>query len=433
MSDWWYVVKNKNKGPVTTEEVKGLLLSGEINEKTLFWKEGMEEWKQLKDTESLQDIPAQLPPPIPSKPLKKVEEYPAAGAFRRFFARLFDFWFESTLLVAIFYFIPPEMLYGLWGWMELNNLALSVAVPIMLMPVLLILDSIIHKLFGNTPGKALLGIFILDSNAKRLSGFAHFGRNLYVWGIGMAFFIPLIALLTMGYQGFRISKGKRSTYDEKLNYRVLAKSPGWLKPIIFVVLLMAMVVGLNTHDKYSSFHDFAKTPAKANGYDFSMITFPWTNPISNRIIEVSGYWETDVELIDTKIGDIHRFTASNDKATILYSTTELDNHTIEKQIELTIHHALEIDLDDSFMSEAPYDIQHDKITGSRYWYGEGELDEQEGIEARIFILENKQHVWTVISIYDVYNQEAWERTIELERELVGSIPGTETTYFALNP
>ena len=42
---WYYAKNNQQSGPVTTEELKGLLANGTLDEsKDLVWREGMPNW-----------------------------------------------------------------------------------------------------------------------------------------------------------------------------------------------------------------------------------------------------------------------------------------------------------------------------------------------------------------------------------------------------
>ncbi len=44
---WYYVIEGKQQGPVSKQELKGLVQSKTINAQTLVWREGMAEWQPL--------------------------------------------------------------------------------------------------------------------------------------------------------------------------------------------------------------------------------------------------------------------------------------------------------------------------------------------------------------------------------------------------
>ncbi|MEM6884877.1 MAG: DUF4339 domain-containing protein [Verrucomicrobiota bacterium] len=50
---WLYTIKDQTQGPVTESDLARLLIEGKINGRTLVWKEGMEHWLPLQDTELL--------------------------------------------------------------------------------------------------------------------------------------------------------------------------------------------------------------------------------------------------------------------------------------------------------------------------------------------------------------------------------------------
>ena len=65
---WYFVDKNgKRQGPVSQENIKDLLESSSINANTLVWTTGMSSWLVLSDTDLNNLLPADLPPPVPSK------------------------------------------------------------------------------------------------------------------------------------------------------------------------------------------------------------------------------------------------------------------------------------------------------------------------------------------------------------------------------
>lgn len=50
IKEWYFVEDNQSKGTYSEEEMKMYLNNGRINHNTFVWKNGMDEWKPLKDT-----------------------------------------------------------------------------------------------------------------------------------------------------------------------------------------------------------------------------------------------------------------------------------------------------------------------------------------------------------------------------------------------
>lgn len=80
MSQWYYAKNNQQQGPVSEEQLKQLVASGELQPSDLVWTEGMSQWAEARGMEWLFPAPtvppplspmlsttsSQLPPPVPS-------------------------------------------------------------------------------------------------------------------------------------------------------------------------------------------------------------------------------------------------------------------------------------------------------------------------------------------------------------------------------
>lgn len=266
---WWYVTNHEKQGPVTKDELHELLSTESINAQTLVWQQGMAEWIVLAEVEALNDIlPVNEPPPIPTQAVTpppipnsdnvnpvllanervlvdsaatNIKELSSsiklAGRWRRFFARLLDFWITfliALLPVGIFFEVVSD---GDWkatqgAWVLLSVITTGLAfVP----------DAIIYKLFGNTLGKALLRINVLHANGDKLTFKEYLSRNNLVWGKGFALGIPLLNIVTFLVQFFRIGEGNKASYDQSTDYVVAAKPINWFLLPIFSVLFIVML------------------------------------------------------------------------------------------------------------------------------------------------------------------------------------------------
>jgi hypothetical protein len=61
---WYFQFNNQQNGPNDSEVIKILLVKQTLTRDTLVWKEGMNDWRRLADTELASLIPATSPPPI---------------------------------------------------------------------------------------------------------------------------------------------------------------------------------------------------------------------------------------------------------------------------------------------------------------------------------------------------------------------------------
>lgn len=62
MAEWYYAQKGTRNGPVTKEEIEGLIKDGTLDGDSELWREGMSDWTSLKQTELKSALVA--PPPL---------------------------------------------------------------------------------------------------------------------------------------------------------------------------------------------------------------------------------------------------------------------------------------------------------------------------------------------------------------------------------
>lgn len=86
--------------------------------------------------------------------------------------------------------------------------------------ILMLVDSLVATLFGNTPGKALMRINVVDSYGSKLTLAKYLRRNLYVANSGFGWSVPLVGSALMILQFVRVLKGRPTTYDESIGYCV---------------------------------------------------------------------------------------------------------------------------------------------------------------------------------------------------------------------
>ncbi len=67
-TQYFYAANDKQVGPVTFEQLKALFAGRTVNKDTLIWKQGMHNWKPLKEIEELKAfLGGSTPPPIPKQ------------------------------------------------------------------------------------------------------------------------------------------------------------------------------------------------------------------------------------------------------------------------------------------------------------------------------------------------------------------------------
>ena len=59
-------IDGASKGPLTMEQIKGMMQRDEISKETLAWREGMASWEKMGNLDELKKLFSTMPPPIPS-------------------------------------------------------------------------------------------------------------------------------------------------------------------------------------------------------------------------------------------------------------------------------------------------------------------------------------------------------------------------------
>ena len=124
-------------------------------------------------------------PPAPALPAS--DALPVyTGLTRRLLARLFDEWGLTLVLIAAIALTGRNPSLA-------NGLAIQFAVEV----IWLFLEPLLLRLFGTTPGKALLGLRITGTSGERLSYSEGFTRHLLLLWYGKGAFIPIWSWIQM--------------------------------------------------------------------------------------------------------------------------------------------------------------------------------------------------------------------------------------------
>jgi hypothetical protein len=242
-ASWWYSQDKHKNGPVDEAELVSLAREGKIGRSALVWTSGMADWQPAAAASLLAPVFSEVPPPLPAEtagpsgparenPVSKAVQVRVAGHWDRFFARMCDTWLEAMAVgVLAGALLPKEMFVGGRG------LLLGLAG----LPVALALDALIASFFGNTPGKALLGINVRQAQTgESLTLSQHLRRNLGLWVYGLAFGIPIVNLFTMAACAERLKQGGRTHWDESGDFQVY-RSPSPWGTLAFVLLFVSVL------------------------------------------------------------------------------------------------------------------------------------------------------------------------------------------------
>lgn len=206
--------------------------------------------------------------------------------WRRFWARSFDLSWQvvalSFLLGLLLAILAPEqmmmkLVFAFDSRQSLLNPWFYFFIP--LVPVALLLDALMLRFFGNTPGKALLGLHVVHAQGRPKLG-QYLRRNVGLWVRGLGLSIPIVSLIAMYQQFMHVKDLKDTHYDLKTGFSVSAKPlPLWRK-LLFVVL-MGCMYGLNF------------LPAMTQPLPRNMTPLYWKNPETGFSALLPGYWQIE--------------------------------------------------------------------------------------------------------------------------------------------
>jgi len=286
MNAWWYAENGQPVGPYDVAGLQQLFAAGTIGSQTQLWREGMAGWGMLSSLPELLGslMPPSLPPdaaavagmppvfdPAPAytspgatpqqSPAQKShlgqshqqaasakndypDEEPAAGIFLRFLARTLD-----CALAALLVLLALAMIGAVLGMVSgAAHVALPalgvgiVAVAGMLfLPAVLLVDGFIYGIFGNTAGKALLGVHVLTEVGERPEFSVYLGRNLHMWLLAFGLGLPIVNLLTMIFQAVTAAGGNAASYDSGAARQVVKRPTGIFAKLVFSFLFCAIV------------------------------------------------------------------------------------------------------------------------------------------------------------------------------------------------
>jgi uncharacterized RDD family membrane protein YckC len=274
---WWYSAGDARKGPVSIDALRTMLLEGKVTQGTLVWKEGQTEWAPLSETSELQQVVRTVPPELP-KPTAREQliALPLAGPWRRFFARLVDLWIialPTAFLVALA-LSSLSPVFGLW----IQRPGSEYAFGWLLMPLVLLTEAGIFAIFGNTLGKALLGITVTTVGAQRPTAAQYFHRQLGVYWFGLGTGFPLVSLFTMARQYGRLKSGGHARYDEG-KFHVKAPKLGVIRALSAIAVVTALFFVNVALQQVSN--------ASGRGY-YGGTT--WINEVTGKSVSVPSGW-----------------------------------------------------------------------------------------------------------------------------------------------
>ncbi|WP_404378006.1 RDD family protein [Vreelandella aquamarina] len=163
----------------------------------------------------------------------------ALGPWRRFFARIFDIWFFTLIIcIPLLFFWAYYFPFSYTSLVPKSEILLSMC----LLLAAFVADSVAYSVFGNTPGKALLGVKVRKPDGCKYLAEEYFVRNLSVWWSGLALGIPILNFVAMFIQYRRLKKQGSASYDLAKESEVLIEGSSSIKTAVFILGVIALAV-----------------------------------------------------------------------------------------------------------------------------------------------------------------------------------------------
>lgn len=165
------------------------------------------------------------------------EDRPEPFPWRRFVARWLDLILCNTLV----------QLPLLWAGLNPNSVGYySVAVQALGLLLMVLLEPLLLRLWGATPGKWLMGLYV-ESNRGRRPGWGEaFSYTAGALFYGMAFSLPILRLWRLWKSYRDCCEGLLLPWEDELQCRC-RKLPGWrylLAPAAVGLMILALVLGV---------------------------------------------------------------------------------------------------------------------------------------------------------------------------------------------
>lgn len=418
MTDWWYAKNGKKVGPKSFDELRVLFLNGKIGSETHVWRNGMEAWSPIHSVSEMAQFrlpPAPPePPPIPKAPALEAFECPKASPWRRFFARIFDLWVE---LLVVSFGLGFGLSYTVPGFADwLDKPGMPALFGLICVPIALIVDAFIARLFGNTPGKALLGIYVLDADkndqAERLGFKTYTKRNFGLWVEGMFLSLPFLNLVAFMVQYKRVKNGEPATYDQRSRRTVRMVTNHWLKTAVFVILFLVVCAiqlvlkEMEKEDQRAVFRESYRSSSQLGA-------FTWINPSTNRTTVIPSIWS--VEMRSPVEGMLYQFSLKSGQAVAVIGRQDFPGGTIQGYADSFRQSNKEtIDL-----SAGDFRTEN---SGLNAWYSSGRSVSLQGSTMDVEVKQLGSSFWRVVTLQVAPTSSSDAVVKEIKKQLWATVP-----------
>lgn len=184
-----------------------------------------------------------------------------ATAWQRFWSKNLDIAILSLGVGAAVGYLFPEFFLA-----QLSNDPSGRLLGLMILPVVFAVDAIILSMFGNTLGRALIGIRVETLDRSRLDILTAIGRGLRVWCFGCAFGIPIATLFTYKANFDKLKRGELTSWDDGLGTRVRQTDTSTIRTSLVGIAAIITLAGSAVLDRVLDDQAMSDTTATVADY-----------------------------------------------------------------------------------------------------------------------------------------------------------------------
>lgn len=398
-SESWYIALDGNShGPFPFAKLREAAANERLTRETLVWSSGMPDWAPAGDIQGLF-----VPPPAPqvssvahtgrvadgvaphdtgsdAHPESALQEEVVgqkAGAWRRLFARLIDLWLfvPATVFVVALALALVSSEWGIWI-QDPTNSALFV---LFVVPLAFLTEAIIVSIFGNSIGKAILGLQVRRTTGEALEFWPYAKRNLSVWAYGLGLCIPIFSVFTLISQARWLKHDGATGYDIG-RYRVSAVELTALRSIVAgsaILSLFGAIVYFSVQEQIDR-----------RGFETGQ---GWTNPITLAEVRIPAGWIPSAQTNDQGQA-IYVFTRPRDNLTVVFGKEDLSVGMSGGAYAQAFPYAVK-----ASMNLAPTSASA-TINGSNSWSTSGHVVGDSTQAVSVTIVQRNRQMWRTVAV-----------------------------------
>jgi len=158
-----------------------------------------------------------------------------ATPWSRFWARFLDTNIWAIPAVIMLYILLPR---GVWNFLRLESM--EYLFYLASIPFIMLFDAMCIAIFGQSPGKAILGIRLTKQDGARLTFFEVVKRDFSLFLRGFGLGIPIVALITLIWSFVKVNGGDQAGWDRKCHTVVIREGACFERTAIVVFLLFSI-------------------------------------------------------------------------------------------------------------------------------------------------------------------------------------------------